>query len=241
MGGKNVQEKIRLLIELQNLDLELSKIRQSRRELEAEQAELGAGLDRVQIMLDSLAAEIEKLQSERRELGQASVQEQENVKKAEGRLPTIKTQKEYVAVLKEIDTAKKLNKDNQDRIQEKDSEIEALGRDKEEKEEEISALKAKVEAQSAEIAAALGKFDQSLTEKGGKRETLLNQLPAPLRKRYEMLLERRNGLAVVEARNGTCLGCHMQLPPQFFNSLLTFREIKTCPHCNRILYVVMEQ
>ena len=62
----------------------------------------------------------------------------------------------------------------------------------------------------------------------------------PLRKRYQLLLDRRGGVAVVEARNGACLGCNMHLPPQLFNSLYLAKEVQTCPHCNRLLYVEKE-
>jgi len=41
---------------------------------------------------------------------------------------------------------------------------------------------------------------------------------------------------VVEVRNGTCLGCHMNLPPQFFNELQRARDIRLCPNCHRILF-----
>jgi predicted nucleic acid-binding Zn-ribbon protein len=237
MGGKNVEEKMQLLKDLQVLDQELNRIRQDRRQFETEQAELGSELSRVQDMVDSLAADIENLQVQRRELDQSLAQEKENVKKAEGRLPTIKTQKEYVAVLKEIDTAKKLNKDIQDQFQGKDEEIETLTRDKEEKESELSGLQENTGARLAEIESALTVLDQSLNEKESQRNSLFEQLPVSLRKRYQLLIDRRGGVAVVEARNGACLGCNMHLPPQLFNSLYRLQDIQSCPHCNRLLYI----
>jgi hypothetical protein len=66
---------------------------------------------------------------------------------------------------------------------------------------------------------------------------LLKDLPVQLRKRYQLLFDRRGGMAVVEARNGACLGCNMHLPPQLFNSLFQTQEIQSCPHCNRLLFV----
>lgn len=236
-----MQEQMQLLKELQGLDLELNKVRQSRQAFETEQAALNEDLERVQTMVDSLVAETEALQAQRRELTQALAQERDNVEKAEARLPAIKTQKEYVAVLKEIDTAKKMNKDIEDQILAKDGEIEALGRDREEKEGELAALSEKVGARQAEIGAALAEFDQTLEGKGGHRESLLGQLPVPVRKRYQLLCDRRGGVAVVEARNGACLGCNMHLPPQLFNSLFRLEEIQSCPHCNRLIYVAGEE
>ncbi|BCR06490.1 hypothetical protein DESUT3_35590 [Desulfuromonas versatilis] len=236
-----MQEKLQLLKQLQGLDQELKAIREKRRVLEDEQAALDADVQRIQTMVDSLVAEVDGLQADRRELAQALGLEQENVEKAEGRLPGIKTQKEYVAVLKEIDTAKKLNKDLQDRIREKDGEIEALTRDKEEKQTELTSLSEQVGGRRSEISAALGDFDGALADKGELRDQLLKQLSAQLRSRYQLLVDRRGGIAVVEARNGACQGCNMHLPPQLFNSLFKADDLQTCPHCNRLLYVEQGQ
>jgi uncharacterized protein len=235
-----VQEQMELLREIQGLDQELLRVRHDRQKLEAELTALGADQERVQAMVDSLSTDLDRLQAARRELVQALAQEQENVKKAEGRLPSIKTQKEYVAVLKEIDTAKKLNKDIHDRIQVKDGEIEALSRELEEKQAELATISEKVATRRAEIEAKLSTFDENLGEKSGYRDSLLKQVPLQVQKRYLMLLERRAGVAVVEARRGTCLGCNMHLPPQLYNSLFTLREIQICPHCNRMLFVLSE-
>ena len=235
-----MQEQMELLKELQEIDQELNKVGQSRKELETERSALNADVERVQGMVDSLAADGEALREQRRELTQALVLEQENVKKAESRLPTIKTQKEYVAVLKEIDTAKKMNKDIEDKIRAKDGEIEVLSREQEEKEAELASLKEKVDSRQEEIAAVLAEYAQTEEEKGSQRDPLLKGLPAPLRKRYQLLFERRGGMAVVEARNGACLGCNMHLPPQLFNSLFQTQEIQSCPHCNRLLFVNTE-
>ncbi len=232
-----MQDKVELLKELQGIDQNLHRIQGSRKALEQERADLGADLDKVQVMVDSLAAEVGRLQSERKELAAALALEVDNVEKAEGRLAAIKTQKEYVAVLKEIDTAKKLNKDLQDRIAAKDAEIEGFTGDQKEKEGELAALSEKVSGRFGEIDATLVDYDQESAGQTEQREGLFKQLPVQLRKRYQMLFERRGGIAMVEVRNGTCTGCNMQLPPQLFNSLYTIREIQSCPHCGRLMFV----
>lgn len=237
MGGKSVEQQMELLKDLQGLDQELSRIRENRQKLEGEQQEIVAELGRVQAMIDSLAADIAVLEERRGELRQALLLERSNVEKAEGRLPEIKTQKEYLAVLKEIDAAKKINKDLSDRIQERENEIAALEQEKAEKEQELSDLKARVEARCGEIRQSLEESGKELEEKSSQRENHLQPLPVALRKRYQLLMERRAGIAVVEARNGTCLGCNMHLPPQLFNSLFRADEIQSCPHCNRLLFV----
>lgn len=232
-----MQEKLELLRDLQELDLELIVKRKEKSALLAEQSTITADLDKVQDMADSLNADITLLEDQRKDLNQDLLVEEGNIQRAEERLPTIKTQKEYVALLKEVDSAKKMNKEIQDKVDRLDEQMAALTSDRDEKKEELSTLSSSVEGRQGEIAAAIAVCDKILGEGDNKRDGLLEQLPTPMRKRYEMLLDRRAGVAIVEARKGTCLGCHMQLPPQLFNSLFTATEIQNCPHCNRMLYL----
>jgi predicted nucleic acid-binding Zn-ribbon protein len=57
---------------------------------------------------------------------------------------------------------------------------------------------------------------------------------APLLRQYERL-HKRIGVAVVEAVDGKCTGCHMNLPPQQYNELMRGDKLFTCPACVRIL------
>jgi predicted nucleic acid-binding Zn-ribbon protein len=232
-----VREELQLLKELQDLDKERQTLEGQRQQYVTEQEQLQSDLSRVQEMVDSLAADIAILQGQRKELAGSFGHEQENISRSEERLPLIKTQKEYVALLKEVDTAKKLSKELQDQIDVKDQELAALNSDKEEKDAELSALNENVEARNSELAGDLGKIDGSLGKMGTKRDGLLEKLPKALRKRYDLLLARRGGIAIVEASNGACMGCHMHLPPQLYNSLFVASEVQSCPHCNRLLFV----
>lgn len=235
-----MEDQMILLKELQGLDQELNRIRQDQQKLEAERQDIDADVVRVQDMVASLQGSIAELEDQRGQLRLALEQEQANIEKSEGRLPEIKTQKEYLAVLKEVDTAKKLNKDLTEQIEAKNAEIEALNGEKAEKEKALTELEEQVSARRSEIEQALQSFEQSQQEIASQRADQIKPLPMALQKRYQLLMERRAGIAVVEARNGTCMGCNMSLPPQLYNSLFVAEDIKTCPHCSRLLFVVKE-
>lgn len=230
-------KQLQLLRDLQELDTEKKTIENDRQAGLNEQQTLKSGVDRLQQMVDSLAGEISVLESEKAELSTAMALELENVARSEGRLPQIKTQKEYVAVLKEVDTANKLAKELQAKIDAKKEILTSLLADKAEKDAELASGIEKADERCAEIDASLVAVNQQLAEMDRQRETLLEELPKSLSKRYGLLMSRRAGVAIVEARGGACLGCHMHLPPQMFNSLFTVNEIQTCPHCNRLLFV----
>ena len=49
-------------------------------------------------------------------------------------------------------------------------------------------------------------------------------------------MQRLRGNAVVEVRDQLCLGCRTMLPPQNYVEVMRNDEIRSCPHCNRILH-----
>lgn len=232
-----MQDKLKILKNLQDLDQELNDVRRQLAILDSEAEVLTAERVRVEGMVSTLGDDLARLEGELAELDCALSIEQDNVVKAEGRLPAIKTQKEYVAVLKEIDTAKKVNKEIQDRIKNKNEEIAALAAEKAEKDAELAAVSAQTAERGALITAQLDEIKAKTRARELERKELFGQLPVTLGKRYQVLIERRNGIAVVPAQKGACTGCNMLLPPQLYNNLYTTHEILSCPLCNRLLYI----
>ncbi len=235
-----MHEKMNLLKELQEIDQEISSIEATHKGYQTELSGFDTETGRVQAMLDELNEELEALKQDEAQLQQALLKERDNIKKVEGRLPEIQTQKEYVAVLKEIDMAKKANKELDEQLQAKLQEIATLEQDQQEKQTELSAIAEKADARGAELGELLAESEKALKQRKETRKSVAEDVPAPLLRKYQTLFKRRAGLALALARNGACLGCNMQLPPQQFNSLLRVTELQTCPHCNRLLYVEQE-
>lgn len=232
-----MHEKMNLLRELQEIDQEVFTIEATRQDYHDELSGFDVAISRIRGMVDELNAELEGLHSEEGQLQQELLKEQDNITKVESRLPEIQTQKEYVAVLKEIDLAKKANKEIEDQVLAKQQEIETLEGDLKEKQDELSAVVDKADARRSELDQLLEESDKGLKEKQTVRESVAGDVPSSLLRKYQTLFKRRAGLAVAMARNGACLGCNMQLPPQQFNSLFRQTDLQSCPHCNRLLYI----
>jgi len=235
-----VQNKMTLLRDLQEIDQEISAIEATRQGYQDEMEGFAAEAARVQEMLDQLNTEVSALKQDEGQLVQELQKQRDQVAKVEARLPEIQTQKEYVAVLKEIDLAKKANRDLEESLEGKKQEISVLEEDLNEKATELAAINEKSEARGNELESLLSASEETLEKRTKARETVASELPAGLLRKYQMLFNRRGGLALAAARNGACLGCNMQLPPQQFNKLLQVSGIETCPHCNRILYIDAE-
>jgi len=75
----------------------------------------------------------------------------------------------------------------------------------------------------------------------GRRQQIIGTVDEALRSRYEMILSRRGGLAVVAVRDGTCQGCRMRVPPQLYNQIQRNDQVFLCPSCQRMLHWRPEQ
>ncbi|MFO7765296.1 MAG: C4-type zinc ribbon domain-containing protein [Pelovirga sp.] len=235
-----MQEKMNLLRDLQEIDQEISNIEATRKGYQDELAVFATEAAEVQAMLDQLNTEIDRLRQDEAQIEQELHKKKDNVERVESRLPGIQTQKEYVAVLKEIDIAKKENKEMEDQLEEKRKEISLLVEDQQEKESALATINQNAEARGSELEELLTQSGSQLEKQTRNRDSVAADVPKNLLRKYQGLFKRRNGQALAVARNGACLGCNMQLPPQLFNQLLQGVDLQTCPHCNRILYVETE-
>ncbi len=232
-----MHEKMNLLRELQEIDQELAEIIAIRTRHESELQGLTADKERIQAMVDELSAQLDELQKEEAQLQQELLGEKDQIEKVEARLPEIQTQKEYVAVLKEIDMAKKASIETLAKTAEKEKEIAELQADLDEKQTELAAISEKSEARQAEVTELLKENDGKAEARQSTRDSLAKDLPKPLLRKYQQIFARRGGLAVTRVADGACLGCNMQLPPQQYNQLHRGTELQSCPHCNRLLYM----
>jgi len=103
-------------------------------------------------------------------------------------------------------------------------------------ESELGTATREREAASAELRATIERLGARVAEERTRREALVAAVDDDLRRRYEMLFSRRNGVAVVLVRGGTCQGCQMRVPPQLFNQIQRNEQLILCPSCQRMLY-----
>ena len=236
-----MHSKVKLLEELQGIDIKIDGRQSEKDALLLEMASLDGELEGSRLAIDALREEMASLQGQKQEIEETLVVETDNITRSEARLHEIKTQKEYQAVLKEISSAKKIKSELEEQILKKISDTETLQGNIAEGEQNLAALTGNITMRKGEVKIKLDRLLAEIATDHAGRETTVAGLNAPLLNRYTMLREKRQGIAVVEARDGSCLGCNMNIPPQMYNNLYRGQELITCPHCQRILYIRQEE
>jgi uncharacterized protein len=236
-----VLKRLKLLEQLQEIDLRIDGRKGEKESLVGEKEALQQRLEEARLALDSRSTEMESLAGEKESLEQNLETEKENIFRSEARLAEIKTQKEYQAVLKEVGSAKKIKDELEEQILQKMSQIEEIRTEVGKMEENLAELDKNLGTQQEEIQGKVDLLESALAAQTGEREEIAGNLPPSLLNRYSMLRERRQGVAVVEARDGSCLGCNMNIPPQMYNTLYRGEELISCPHCQRVLFLRREE
>jgi len=235
-----VRNKLMLLEDLQELDLKAdgtqARIQDALSEIEALDSRLQEAMDAI----EAKRGELNLLESERATLEENLATENANISRSEANLKGITTQKEYQAVNKEIASAKKLISELEDQILQNATRGDELNGVLAAMESDAESLAGNIASQKNEVNSRIAAEESTAVADVKIREELIKSIPSGILKRYEKLREARRGLAVVEARDGGCLGCNMHIPPQMYNNLFRGEELITCPHCQRILVLHQE-
>jgi predicted nucleic acid-binding Zn-ribbon protein len=179
---------------------------------------------------------IELLEKERRRKEGHLNMEQEKIKRAEGRMFDVKTNKEYQALLSEIEGIKEANSREEEEILQVMDEIDELKKDLSKREKEMAITVERIEAEKRKIQERMAQGDAVWKQQVERREVLSKQIESKLIKLYNTLKEKRQGVGVVSVKQETCQGCFVHVPPQMFIEVQKTNSLIRCPNCNRILY-----
>jgi predicted nucleic acid-binding Zn-ribbon protein len=230
-----------LLAELQGIDLKIDSFKGEREGMVQEQDQLDSRVAEAESGIALKKAELASVEEEKLGLEEGLALEVENISRSEGRIKEIKTQKEYQAVSKEITAARKQKAEIEEQILQKIGRIEEMKGEISGLAENLALLQGNVAEQKGEIQAKIDRLDEGIVSDTSAREEIVKGFSSSVIRRYTMLREQRRGLAVAEARDGSCLGCNMNLPPQLYNSLFRCDDLITCPHCQRMLFLRQEE
>ena len=233
-----MENELHMIYEVQKLD---TKIIEKEKRMQAA-PKIMEGLEREIAELRSKTVKekeiIDELEKERRNKEKELDDNKERIKKLEAKLYEVKTNKEYQAMLKEIEVAKEQNDRTEEDILILMEKIEELKNDYESSRAYLQKREKEVESEKGRLKMDIESVDKTLKGLKEERDNLLKVVNADLKNIYQMLLEKRGGKAVVNLKDGVCLGCYMNIPPQLFIEATKNKQLIQCPSCRRIFYFI---
>jgi hypothetical protein len=152
-------------------------------------------------------------------------------------LMTVKTNKEYTAMLHEIQTAEEQIRIAEDGILDVMEQMELMEGKLAQEQKDLKARQSELEEQIRLAQEAVPLLEAEVAKLSAEKIALEERIGNELLARYRRIAEARKGIALAEAKDELCSACHVRIRPQVFADLLHTGEIHVCDSCSRILFI----
>lgn len=231
-----VEEKLRTLYSLQNIDSEIDKIRTLRGELPLEVQDLEDEVEGLETRIGNLKNEISELEKSVIGKNNEIVASQALIKKYEEQQNNVRNNREYDSLSKEIEfqtleieLCNKRIREFTAQVAEKKEVMEEAQTAADERKRDLEGKKAELD----DITRDTQLEEEQLTEKSEAYESKIEERLLTAYRRIRS--NARNGLAVVSVQRDACGGCFNQIPPQRQLDIRSRKKIIVCEYCGRIL------
>lgn len=232
--------QLQKLIDLQAVDFEIAELEKALVSIPGQLKSAQSGMEAITQELEKARQALADLQKKRKQL-EADVQnENDHMAKTKTKLPAVKTNKEYTAILTEVDGIKEKIARIEDQeleimetLEEKEKQLPPIEARFKEEEQLYKEYKAKKEAEAE-------RAKKELEVVKAKRQELVKLIEPRWAQNYNKVLKAREGQAVVRVRENVCQGCFQLVRPQMVIEVKIGEEIHQCPDCSRFLYWIEE-
>lgn len=191
--------------------------------------------------LKELSEKLTEAKSEKLQIEKGYEEKKNLLMNAQRKLSSVKNNKEYEAVLKELDTLKKELNNAEYRMLELTDTIEDLTKRIKNLEDEYNKTKEDLEEHKNTKEEMDRDKIAELEKLKKERDEAVKKIKRQLLGKYETIRKARKNLAIVRVENEVCTGCYMKIPPQLYVEVKKNTAIHQCPICQRFLYYTEEE
>jgi len=232
----SVEQKLKALYDLQNVDSEIDKIRIQRGELPLEVQDLEDDIAGLQTRIENYNEETKSLKTDIANKENQIKDAKSAAKKYKKQQDNVRNNREYDSLTKEMEfqnlemqLAEKKIKEFKGTIENKTEEIADSKTALKDRKGDLKHKKKELD----DIVAGTEKEEKKLIKKSNSAEKIIEER---LITGYKRIRDNaRNGLAVVVVERDACGGCFNKIPPQRQLDIRLHKKIIICEHCGRIL------
>lgn len=223
------------LIRLQELEDELRTESDRLADIPIQRAAADAQLAEERVRLEEARSALEGCQRERRQQ-EGHLQDFETKRsRFKTQLMDVKTNKEYTAVLHEIEIVDREVSKCEDLILAEMERVDALADRVKQEEGAVQECEERHASEVHELDALRTTLEGEAEKLRKERDAVFAELPEDVRELFQRVAKSRGG-AVAEAKDGVCLQCRVKLRLQFYVEVKRNEAIRQCENCSRILY-----
>lgn len=235
-GGEQVNPDLRNLVTLQDLELNIARLQKQASDIPEKITSLENELTRIQSEYDREVARSKELANQRRTLEGEVDMLRAKLSRFKDQLMTVKTNKEYTAMLHEIQAAEEKIRSEEDRILDNMEQTEDMEGSLKKAEEEMLKRSDEIRLEIQKTKDSIPRLEAELVKLREEKNRVESIIPEELLARYRRIAKACKGVALAEARDELCSACHVRIRPQMYAELIRTDDIYVCDSCSRILF-----
>lgn len=228
---------VKKLLDLQQVDQEISSLTKDIDALPVEEAKRRRRLEELARSRDEKRAAMQKAELDARALDKAVRGSDDEIRRLNERLNSVRNNAEYQATLFQIEAVRRERDLTQDECLKLLEQVEAH-------KPLVAAAEAAHQEESQTFAAFLEEAQRLRASRAGdiaaaraRRSVLTDGIPPDLLREYEGLYKTRDRLAVCAVQDGYCQGCYNKITMNDTARLMGLSSVVRCGSCQRILYL----
>jgi predicted nucleic acid-binding Zn-ribbon protein len=236
-----MNDDMKRLVRVQDIISEIEAVQEKVGAIPVEVARLEKELLAAQKDIEIERGRVQELGKDRRRLEMELMGIETKITKYQAQLLDVKTNKEYQAMLHEIEGCRKERAALDERIllemeesEKRNVAVRSLEETLERRRRETSQGKARLDAEAQELKARAASLDE-------ERRALETGISADYLKPFLKVAAQRKGLALVAVRDERCGGCHVRVMPKLIQQVRRATGLIACDSCKRFLYVPDDQ
>lgn len=223
------------LVRFQQAESDVRRVESALADLPRRKTEVQQRLAEERGRLDAARAALEESQRTRRQRESELLSLEARRAKYKGQLMDVKTNKEYTAMLHEIEGVEREVRTCEDQILAEMERAETLGAAVTREEADFRQADAAFRTEAARLDEEAARLELQAAQLRQERDAILGTLTPSSRDLFARIARLR-GIAVSEVRDEMCQACRLKLQPQMYVELKHNDRIVQCPSCSRILY-----
>jgi hypothetical protein len=232
-----MNEDLRRLVRVQEILSAVEAVQETIASFPAEVARLEKELLAAQKDVEVQRARVQEIGKDRRRLEMELMGVESKITKYQAQLAEVKTNKEYQAMLHEIEACRKERAALDEKIllemeesEKRNAAVQGLEETLERRRRDTAQGKIRLDAEAQELKLRV----DSLEAERGKLEAAI---PADYLQPFLRVARQRRGLALVAVRDERCGGCHVRVMPKLIQQVRRATGLIACDSCKRFLYV----
>ena len=232
------------LLQLQKIETELYALRQSQAARSRSVASQERKLQQLQKQVEQKTDQIKHMQAEASNQELDLKSQESEIGKLRNALNTAKSNKEYAAILTEINSDKADSTRLEERILALLAEIDQMRTECTQAREDIQKNQARLQSLQQELEKEQANGKERLATLQADRSGVASTIPPKILRDFDRIVDGYAGQAMAAVvKDGkkhatySCSECHMGVTIDSVDALMSKDEVRHCPHCQRLLYI----